>query len=142
MKNKAITLVELLVSIGILAVTISLVAVFIKYQQPRFALAAATHDLQTALNQARGRALSAQREHRVRFIIPANQYELIDGAAVLSTRTLPATTQFYSVGPFTDNTISFNPAGGASQSGLIIIQNSQGQSQTITIAPAGFIRVN
>jgi hypothetical protein len=37
--------------------------------------------------------------------------------------------------------VSFNSAGAASQAGLIILQNSRGDTKTITVNPSGFIEV-
>lgn len=144
-KTKAITLVELLVSIGVVVITLGMIATFIKFQEPRFALSAATHDLQTTLREARARTLTQQRQHQVRFIIATNQYELIDGQnppVIIFSRTLPVTTEFYSVGPFANNTISFNTAGAATESGMVVIQNNQGKTKTVIINPSGFIGID
>lgn len=143
MKTKAITLVELLVSLGILAVTISLAAVFIRFQKPNIELYQGARELRAALSSARERALTDQQHYKIHFTVPANQYELkaVSSGATLQTYTLPGSVQYYNVGPFLNDAIIFNPTGGAEQTGAVSLQNSDGQQKNIIISPAGYVKI-
>lgn len=143
-KTKAITLVELLVSIGVVMATIGMVATFIKFQQPNLELSSAAHDLKGALNEARQLALTTQESHGVKFLLANNSYEIRRGNATpitLSTAILPVSVAYESIGAFTDNTVSFNAAGGAREAGTIILQNSLDQTKQIIISPSGYVHI-
>lgn len=143
-KTKAITLIELLVSIGILAVTVSLAATFIRFQKPNIELYQAARELRATLGAARGRALTNQQPYQVHFSIVSNQYELKEAAgagATVQTVSLPAKVQFYNVGPFLNDAVIFNPAGAAEPAGTITLQNSNNKQTNIIISPAGYIRI-
>lgn len=143
-KNKAITLIELLVALGIMGLTTALGAMFLKFQQPGLQLSAAANSIRSALLAARGRTLAEQIVYGVYFDVNNDQFELQRLAApptVVQGETLPGLVKFYSAGQFSNNTAAFNTAGAPARSGSIILQNSDGAKKTIIISPSGFIKV-
>ena len=140
----AITLIELLVSIGVIMATIGMVATFIKYQKPNIELSGAANDLKSALNEARQLSLTTQSKHGVKFFLASNSYQilLLSGAsAVLASSTLPQNIEYESIGAWAGDTVSFNAAGGASAAGNIILQNSFNQTKQIIISPSGYVHI-
>lgn len=143
-KNKAITLIELLVSIGVIMATIGMVATFIKYQKPNIELSGAANNLKSALNQARALSLTTQSKHGVQFVLAANSYQILrlNGApATVASSTLPLNVEYESIGAFPSDTVSFNAAGGASSAGTIILQNSFNYTKQIIISPSGYVYI-
>lgn len=143
-KHKAITLIELLVSIGVIMATMGMVATFIKYQKPHIELSGAANDLKSALNQARALSLTTQAQHGVKFFLATNSYQILrlsSGEAVIASTTLPVNVEYESIGAFSGDTVSFNSAGGASSAGAIILQNSFNQTRQIIISPSGYVHI-
>lgn len=143
-KTKAITLIELLVSIGVIMATIGMVATFIKYQKPNIELSGAANDLKSALNQARALSLTTQAQHGVKFILATNSYQILrlsSPAATVASTTLPLNVEYESIGAFSGDTASFNSAGGASSAGAIILQNSFNQTKQVFISPSGYVHI-
>lgn len=142
-KNRALTLIEFMACVGILTVTLFLGAVFIKFHQPGLQLSASARELRGSIERTRDYSLTKQTPFAVKFLIVNNQYQIIRASdqAVLETITLPSKVQFYSVGPFSNDVVSFNSAGGASEAGAVVIQNSDNQQKQIIISPAGYVRI-
>ena len=140
---KAFTLVEILVVMAIMSTTILMSATFIKYQQPTMKLYTASQTLRNHLRKARQYTLTNQITHAIHFSIEENSYELLDlsGQTELEIFTLSSNIQFNAPTTFTDNQVSFNATGAASQSGIIILKNSRGDTKTITVNPSGYIKV-
>ena len=140
-KTRGITLIEFMVSIGIIAITLSLGAAFIKFHQPSIKLSASAQELRSALQRARDFSLTQQNAFGVKFLIVENKYQLIRGVDVLENKELPAIIQFYSVGPFSNDTLTFSGAGAASEAGTIVLQNSDGRQKQIIVSPSGYVRI-
>lgn len=142
---KGLTVIELLVAIGILTLTVSLGALFLKAQLPGIRLYTAAHDLSATLNRARRLSVSEQIPYGVSFMLADKTYALVKFApspVALATSTLPLSTGFYSTTtPFTNNTARFNSFGGAAEAGELVLQNDQNQTKKIIINPSGYVRV-
>lgn len=143
-KNKAITLIELLVSIGVVMTTIGMAATFIKYQKPNIELAGSASSLKNSLNEARQLALTTQIKHGVKFNLAEGNYQILRLAGditTLATSTLSLNVEYQSIGMFPANTVSFNSAGGASSAGAIVLQNSFNATKQIIISPSGYVHI-
>jgi len=140
-RPRALTLIEFVVSIGIMAVTFSLGAAFIRYHQPSITLSASARELKGALQRARDYSLTRQNIFGIKFLVIENKYQIVTGVDVWEDITLPAMVQFYSVGPFANNTVRFNSSGAASEAGTIVLQSSDGQQKQIIISPSGYVRI-
>jgi len=137
------TLIEILVVIAVIGMTTWMSATFIKYQQPTIKLYTASQALRSHIQKARQYTLTNQITHAIHLSVAEESYELVDlsGPTELEAFTLPQNIEFGLITPFTDDQISFNAAGAASQAGIIILENSRGDSKTITINPSGYIQV-
>lgn len=144
-RPQGLTLIELLVAIGILLLTVSLGAFFVKNQLPKLRLYAGAQELARTLERARRLTVSGQAPHGVKFSLADNNYLLLKlrpFPLALATSTLPENVSFNSTTtPFTDNTAQFNSFGGAKESGTIILQNLDGQTKSVIINPSGYVRV-
>ncbi|MDP1709673.1 MAG: type II secretion system protein [Candidatus Komeilibacteria bacterium] len=143
-KYQALTLIELLVAIGILGITISMAATFIKFQQPNLELSAAARDLRSTLQRARLLSLTTQINHGVLFLAAQNSYQtvrLAPSPATLNTTVLPLSVQYITIDPFTANIASFNAAGAAAAAGTIVLRNTQNREKRIILNPSGYVSI-
>lgn len=142
---KGITLVELLVAIGIMTLTISLGALFLKNQLPKLRLYTAASDLAATMERARRLSVSEQIAHGIKFILADKAYVLLKfqpAPLTLATSTLPQSVSFYSTTtPFANDTARFNALGGAAAAGEIILQTDDGSTKTIKLNPSGYVQV-
>ncbi len=143
-KKKAVTLIELLVALGILGLTLALGAMFLKFQIPGLALASEAQTVRSELLRARSLTLTQQTPHGLVLEPETGAYRLDrlgPSPATLANFTLGSGITFGAAGPFLNNTVTFNPAGAAAESGTIILRNSNNVTKTITISPSGFVTV-
>src|SRR3989338_8744295 len=139
-KKNGFSLIELIVVIGIVAVTSIMAAYLIKSYEPDIRLYTASRELKSRLQKARSLTLTTQTSHVLVFDQALNIYQLvkIQGAPqVLETYDLGSSVRFYDIGGFANNTVSFNSAGAASQSGILILENSENSHKDIQIKPSG-----
>jgi len=138
---RAITLIETVVTLGVVSATIGMIAGFIKYHQPSITLNRAAGDVRATLNEARNLSLTSQTNHGVLFDVANESFYLMQNGNVLASTTLPTYVEFGLVGPFTNDTAIFNSAGAAAETGTVILQNTSGDTKSITINPSGFVTV-
>ncbi len=144
-KFKAVTLVELLAVVAILGVTGSIGAGVLKWYQPTLHLHTAAKAVRTGIATARMRTVAEQKTYGIRFVQDQNQYELVlvEGTAnAQETYLLPPSITFADIGPFADGTVTFNKAGAPSETGSIVLQNSNGDIKTVTINPSGYVNTD
>src|SRR3989344_5927302 len=99
-KLKALTLIELLTVIAIIAVLVSISAGFIRAYQPNIKLYTETRELREVLEEARSRTIAEQQLYGVRFFQAQNQYELVSlqgGVQVIDTYALPNEVWFSNI---------------------------------------------
>lgn len=141
-KKRAITLIELLVCIGIMVVTLSLGVTFLKFQSPNINLHGETQKVRATLQRARNLTLTYQITYGVIFFQETGTYQLIcynPNQTILETFTLAPGITFSALGPFTNNTVTFNTAGAVSQAGSVILTNTNNISKSVIINPSGYI---
>ena len=141
-KIQALTLIELLAVISIMGIMASITAGFIKFYQPTIQLIGASRTLKSNLETVRAKTVAEQQTYSIKFNTSENSYELKLLSSIISTIEFPDPVSFVSVGPFTNDTISFNKAGAASESGSIILTNTNGDQRIITISPSGYVQSN
>lgn len=139
---KAITLIEVVVSIAVMATTAFMGALFVKLHEPGINLHQGAGEIRSYLQEARSLSLTYQTRHGIYFNIASSTMDLIElngGTTIIKTIPLPERITFGIVGPFSGDVVSFNAAGAASESGMITITNTEGESKTITVNPSGYI---
>ncbi|MDP6571650.1 MAG: prepilin-type N-terminal cleavage/methylation domain-containing protein [Patescibacteria group bacterium] len=141
-KLNALTLIELITVIAIIGILATISAGFIKIYQPNIQLIGANRTLKANIEHARSQTVAQQQTFGIHFSISQDTYELRKLGATIETYSLPQSITFSSIGPFTDDFVSFNKAGAASESGSIVLQNIRGDTKTVTINPSGYVQSN
>ena len=137
MKNRGITLIELVVVMVIIAIGAALVAPNIGAWLPNYHLRSATRDIVSSLRTAQMKAISTNLQYEVSFNPAAGSYILryqdtgghwiTEGA----TQLLPSGIQISGV-TFPGNNANFYP-NSTSSSGSITLRNPKGASKTILL---------
>jgi prepilin-type N-terminal cleavage/methylation domain-containing protein len=144
-KLKALTLIELITVIAIIAVITSISAGFIKFYQPVIQLHTNARALKSNVEQARARTVAEQKSYGIVVDDIHNTYTLVllsGGTTVVASYQLSDEISIASISSFSNNTIRFNTAGAALESGTIALQNSRGEQRTITINPSGYVQTD
>jgi len=143
MNKKGVTLIELVVVMGIIAIGAMLLIPNIGAWLPNYRLRSATRDVVSTMRTAQMKAVSTNTQYQVLFTIPAPpdptsfiiQYQdtggnwVNDGAA----QTLPAGISISTT--FGGNNAVFNP-NSTSSAGSVTLQNTKGAQRKITLASA------
>ncbi len=138
MKNRGITLIELIVVMVVIAIGAVLVAPSIGGWIPNYRLRGATRDIVSLMRTAQMKAVSNNREYQVSFNPGASnyilQYRQTDGITWVNegtVQTLPTGIQISSI-TFPGNNAQFN-TNSTSSAGSIRLTNTKGTSKTITL---------
>ena len=138
MKNRGVTLIELVVVMVIIAIGAVLVAPNIGAWIPSYRLRSATRDIVSSLRTAQMKAVSTNREYQVSFDPGARsyilQYRHTDGITWVNegpAQALPTGIQISSI-TFPGNNAQFN-TNSTSSAGSIRLMNTKGTSKTITL---------
>ncbi|MFA6306312.1 MAG: hypothetical protein WCV70_00645 [Patescibacteria group bacterium] len=142
--NKGTMLMDLLVVIGIIALLSTIAMPYLRKYQPNLKLSATARDLTTDLRYAQQLTVTEQKIHLVAFNIMNDKYEIlkIDSATTtVKTVILDPEVSFKQITDLTNNQVVFNFYGGVSQSGQIVLTNTNGVDATINIKPSGYIQL-
>ena len=166
-KTSGFTLMELMVTIAIIAILSAIVIPNFIAWVPKFKLGGASRDVLGILQKTRVRAVKDNLLCAVQFNIGNESYTAIedDGAGtadttpadgipdgrgdrifqatetVIATGSLLAGIDIVSTTGLTGNRVVFDTQGVASNTGSIIIRNDRGDSRTIVIELAGSSRI-
>ena len=165
-KSSGFTLMELLVTIGIIAVASAIAVPNFLSWMPTYRLGNASRDVLAILQKARVQAVKDNLSCAVQFNVGNESYTAIsdDGAGtadttpadgipdgrgngifeatetVIAAETLTAGVNIVST-TLTGNRVIFDTQGVASDTGSIILRNDRGDSRTIVIELAGSSRI-
>ena len=141
MKNRGVTLVELIVVMVIIAIAAAFIAPNIGAWIPNYRLRGATRDIVSTLRTAQMKAVSTNREYQVSFDPGSRsyilQYRHTDGINWINegtAQTLATGIQISSI-TFPGNNAQFN-TNSTSSAGSIRLTNTKGTSKTITLTSA------
>jgi len=138
-------LMNLLVTIGIIVLIATISIPYLRKYQPNLKLNAAARDLTTDLRYAQQLTITEQKIYRVVFNSDNDQYQIqrIDTATTtVKTVTFESEISIKQITDLTDNNkVIFNYYGGVSQSGTIILTNTNNVDATINIKPSGYIQL-
>lgn len=137
-------LIDLLVTLGIIALLATLAIPYLKKYQPNLKLNAAARDLTTDLRYAQQLTITEQKIHQVVFDLVDNKYQIQKiGAATTTIKTvgLEPEVSLKQIIDLTGNKVVFNYYGGVSQAGEIILTNTNNATSTIYIKPSGYIQL-
>jgi len=144
LNQKGSLVINLLVVVGIVAL---LTAVFIPYlrkYQPNLKLNSVSRDLTSDLRYAQQLTITEQVVYWVYFNTIEGSYEIIrTGAATTTIREvyLPTEVSYKEINDLTGNIVSFNSYGGVSESGQIILTNTNDRISIINIKPSGYVQL-
>lgn len=137
-------LINLLISIGIIAILSVISIPLLKNYQPNLKLSLATRELVSDLRYAQQQTITEQISHRVRFATSTNSYDIlkIDTATTtLKSTILPVEVSFSEINGFSDNTVVFNFYGASLESGYIKLLSTASSTKIINIKPSGYVEL-
>lgn len=142
--SRGFTLMEILATIGIIAILSSVSWAVLKNFQPSLALSSISRDLVSDLRLAQQLSVSEQINHGVFISTSTNEYHLKKFATTTETllsKQLPSGISFCEIMGLYEGYVIFNPYGSALYPGSICLSNSKGQSEIIDIKPSGFVKI-
>ena len=136
---------ELLITVGVIIILISVSVPVINNIKPQVQLSGSVRDLITDIRYAQQLAVTEQIDHGVYFSTTTeDKYQIIKhgGSAdsIIKEKLLPDGIDFQHITPLVSDEIRFNPYGAADEEGEITLINSHGVTTTIRVSPAGFVR--
>ncbi len=141
--NRGSLLIQLLVSVGIIAMLSVISIPIIRNYQPNMKLRAEAKLLVSDLRYAQQLTVTEQKVHYLKMDIISAEYQIIKQEAPespIKTKNLDSAVNFQEITELTDNQVVFNSYGGVSESGQIILVNSNGKTTTINVKPSGYIQ--
>ena len=136
-------LMNLLVSIGIMALLLTISMPALRQYQPNLQLSSAIRDLTTDLRLAQQLTVTEQNMHVLTINDLTGTYQIIKyepATTTIKTVTLPVSINFQAITGFTDNEIRYNAYGGVIEEGQIILINTNNNTKTINIKPSGYVQ--
>lgn len=137
-------LIDLLVALGIIALLSTLTIPYLKKYQPNLKLNGAARDLTTDLRYAQQLTITEQKVHVVAFDIINKKYDILKittATTTVKTVNLDAEVNYKQITGLTNNQVVFNFYGGVSQSGQILLTNTNNSIATINIKPSGYVQL-
>ncbi|MDO8261431.1 MAG: prepilin-type N-terminal cleavage/methylation domain-containing protein, partial [Candidatus Magasanikbacteria bacterium] len=128
-KTKGVTLMEVIVVCGIIALLSTISIPYLRKYQPNLKLSAEAKDLAGNLRLAQQLTITEQVPYQVFFNFSGNTYSILRLIApstteTISTINLDSEVAFQSVTGLTDNTVQFNSYGAVSEAGDVILINT------------------
>ncbi|MFA5359407.1 MAG: hypothetical protein WC349_00395 [Patescibacteria group bacterium] len=142
--QKGSMLADLLVVMGIIALLSTISIPYLRKYQPNLKLNATARNLTTDLRYAQQLTITEQNIYQVVFDLIDNTYEIqkVDTATTsIKLVNLDSEISIKQITDLTDNKVVFNYYGGVSQSGQIILTNTNDVEATINIKPSGYIQL-
>jgi len=141
-KYRAITVIEMLVAISIIAILASFIYINLENYQPTIDLNGASRQLITDLRYAQELAVAQQVKHGIQFFVNEKKYQLIkygESETIIKEVRLPDTVSFHLIEGLSLNRVRFNSYGAVEESGKVVLINDNSLQKTIYIRPSGFV---
>jgi len=142
MKNKGITLIEVLAVIAIILIVTTVTWVALYRSIPHNQLFSANEELISAIKDAQSSAVKTQDNFIVRFDVNNKKYsviEIVNDTEHLKGETILPNRVSISAVNLTNNQVIFNSSGSVEYSGSIQLTNTLSETRTIQINSSGFI---
>lgn len=144
--RKAFTLVEISVTLGIIALIAGIGVVAFFAWRPNLELRTAARDIVVKLGYVQQRAVAEQVIYGIHFDWQNDTYTLIrfvgETEETLEEKSLPERVDFQSVVGFTNDKVKFISTGGVIESGEVILINTNDKTITIDIRPSGYVKTH
>jgi len=137
-------LLNLIVTLGIIAILSTISIPYIRKYQPNLKLSAASRELTADLRLAQQLTVTEQVIHNVSFNLYNDSYNILRiGVATTTVKTvaLDSDLNFQQITGLTNNQVVFNYYGGVSESGQIVLINANAKTATINIKPSGYVQL-
>jgi len=137
-------IINLVVSIGVIVLLMTISLPYLRRYQPNMKLSAESRSLVADLRYAQQLTVTEQAVHTVDFNLGGDSYQIIKtGVASTTVKTVEFDPEvsFQQITGLTDNRVVFNYYGGVSQSGQVVLINTNFKTTTINIKPSGYIQL-
>ena len=141
---KGALLMSILVSVGVMALIVTLTIPYLRKYQPNLKLNGAARELTTDLRYAQQLTITEQIIHIVELDILNDSYKILKIDAATTTvkqNNFPSEVSFQQITGLTDDQVVFNSYGGVSESGEIILVNTSGATAIINVKPSGYVEL-
>lgn len=141
---KGSMLIDLLVSLSIIALLSTIAIPYLRKYQPNLKLQATARNLTTDMRYAQQLTVTEQKVHLVNIDEVHNKYEIlkIDTATTtVKSVNLDSEISFKEVTGLINNQIIFNFYGGVSQPGQVVLININNATAAINIKPSGYVQL-
>jgi Tfp pilus assembly protein FimT len=141
---KGALLMSILVSVGVMALIVTLTIPYLRKYQPNLKLNGVARELTTDLRYAQQLTITEQITHIVELNILNDSYKILKiGVATTTVKqnNFPPEVSFQQITGLTDDQVVFNSYGGVSESGEIILVNTSGATAIINVKPSGYVEL-
>lgn len=143
---KGFTILEVVVTIGIVVLVILVSLPAINTSQQNSSLRRETRTLLSDLRLAQQLTVGEQITHLIKLIESSpDKYQLIARSStdtVIKEHTFNSKVSWQNKGNFTNDEIVFTLSGSAVEASTVIIQNTAGLSNSLEIKPSGYVKIN
>lgn len=151
-KAKGFSLVELIVVVALIGIITAIATPSFMDWRRNVEYRAAARDIVSMMREAKARAISTNREHRVEFVVANRQYRMTQGNRAAGSSNFNTIIRDWVSLPegvnmniaFTGgaSNVGFNPHGGSGAGNVTILDSGASTRYTITItATTGRVRV-
>lgn len=137
-------LVNLIVSIGIIALLCAVSIPYLRKYQINLKLNATARDMTTDIRYAQQLTVTEQKTHIVVFDPANRKYQILKvdiATTTIKTVFLNNEVNFQGITGLAGNTIVFNYYGGVSQPGQVVLSNANNMTADVNIKPSGYIQI-
>lgn len=137
-------LINLAVGLGVIALLMTISIPYLRRYQPNMKLDAESRSLAANLRYAQQLTVTEQAVYTVDFNLGGDSYQIIKtGVASTTIKTVEFDPEvsFQQITGLTDNRVVFNYYGGVSQSGQVVLINTNFKTAAINIKPSGYIKL-
>lgn len=137
-------LVNLVVGLGVITLLMTISIPYLRRYQPNMKLDGQSRSLAADLRYAQQLTVTEQAVHAVDFNLGGDSYQIIKiGVASTTVKTVEFDPEvsFQQITGLTDNRVVFNYYGGVSQSGQVVLINTNFKTATINIKPSGYVQL-
>ncbi|MEK7098229.1 MAG: hypothetical protein AAB906_05265 [Patescibacteria group bacterium] len=137
-------LMSVLVSVSIIALLSMISIPYLRQYQANLKINSVSRNLTSDIRYAQQLTITEQVVYKVLLDTIEHKYEIMKTGAATSTIksiSFPPEVRFNQIDAALNNEIVFNSFGGVSQSGQIILINSDGKTAIINVKPSGYIQL-
>ncbi len=143
-RNPGTMILNVLFAIAIIAILSAISIPRFKMFEKNLQLSSTARNLVSDLRYAQQLTISEQIPHIVHFDNLNNAYQILKidtSTTTIKVVNLVSGISFSSITGFTNNDVKFNSYGGVSESGTIILTNTEGNIKTINVKPSGYVQL-